>query len=73
MCLAVPLKLIEVEGEDGVVESGGVKMKINLSLVQGAKVGDYVIVHAGFAITLMDEKEAMESLKVLAEYEKAIS
>ncbi len=70
MCLAVPLRLIEVEGEYGIVESGGVKMKVNLSLVEGAKVGDYVIVHAGFAITLMDEKEAMESLKILSEYEK---
>jgi len=72
MCLAVPLKLIEVHDEYGVVESGGIKMKINLSLVEGAKVGDYVIVHAGFAITLMDEKEAMESLKILEEYEKSI-
>lgn len=70
MCLAVPLKLIEVEGEYGIVESGGVKRKINISLVGDAKAGDYVIVHAGFAITVMDEKEALESLRVLQELEE---
>ncbi len=72
MCLGVPLRLVEINGDTGVIESGGVRRKVNLSLVEGARVGDYVIVHAGFAITLMNEKEALESLKILQEYMEKI-
>lgn len=67
MCLGVPLKLIEVDGETGIVEMGGVRRRVNLSLVEGVEAGKYVIVHAGFAITVMDEKEAEETLKLLNE------
>jgi len=68
MCLGIPAKIIEIEqGSHGKIETGGIHRKINLSLIKDARVGDWVIVHAGFAITKMDEKEAMETLKLLKE------
>jgi hydrogenase expression/formation protein HypC len=67
MCLAVPLKLIQVDGEHGVVELGGIRRKVNLAFVEGAQPGDYVVVHTGFAITRMDEAEAAETLRLLNE------
>lgn len=67
MCLAIPLKLVEIDGAHGVVEMEGLKRKVNLSLVEGVKPGDYVIVHVGFAIALMDEKEARATLEMIRE------
>ncbi len=67
MCLAVPLKLMQVDGVHGVVEMGGIRRKVNLSFVQEAQPGDYVVVHTGFAITRMDEAEAAETLRLLNE------
>ena len=67
MCLAVPLELMEKSGDMGVVEMGGVRRKVNISFVEDAKIGDYLIVHAGFAITILDRKEAEETLKILNE------
>ena len=70
MCLAVPLKLIDVEGHYGTVEMGNIRRRVNLSLVEGVTPGDYVIVHAGFAITLLDETEAQKTLDLMNELEK---
>ena len=69
MCLAIPGKLIEIDKqkEYGLVDYGeGTKRKINVSLVD-AKKGDYVLVHAGFAIQIIDEKEARETLNLFRE------
>ncbi|HOC78080.1 MAG TPA: HypC/HybG/HupF family hydrogenase formation chaperone [Methanofastidiosum sp.] len=63
MCLAVPGKVIEIEGSIGIVDFNGVKREVRLDLVD-AKIGDYVIVHTGFAIERMDEKDALESLDI---------
>ncbi len=68
MCLGVPMKLIEIEGTDAIAEISGVKRKVSLQLVENAKIDDYVIVHAGFAIQLLDEEEAMETLSLLREF-----
>ena len=65
MCLAIPMKLIKIAGGLGVVELGGVKREISLQLVEDIKIGDYVIIHAGFAIQKLDEKEAEETLSLL--------
>lgn len=62
MCLAIPGKIVSVKGQQAVVDFDGVQKKINLALVE-ALAGDWVIVHAGFAIEKMDEKEANETLK----------
>ncbi len=67
MCLAVPAKLIEVQDGMGVVDMGGTQRKVSLLLQEDACVGDYVIVHAGFAIHRIDEQEALQSLSLLRE------
>jgi len=64
MCLAVPARIIHMEGSSGIVEIGGVRREASLLLVDDAKVGDYVIIHAGFAIHKIDEPGALESLKL---------
>jgi hydrogenase expression/formation protein HypC len=66
MCLAVPGKIVSVNGELAVVDFGGVQRETNVSLVE-AKVGDYVIVHAGFAIQIVDEEDAKETIKLWEE------
>ena len=67
MCLGIPTKVIEKKGEMGVVEFGGVKKEISLQLLEDIEVGDYVILHAGFAIQKLDEAEAQETLSLLNE------
>jgi len=69
MCLAIPMKLIKVEGDRGIVELSGVKKDVSLSLLDNVKKGDYLIIHAGFAIQKLDEKEAQETLKIWEEIE----
>jgi hydrogenase expression/formation protein HypC len=67
MCLAVPGKILEMKGEDmlrtGIVSFAGVSKEANLAFVPEAKVGDYVLVHAGFAISIVDEAEAAQTLE----------
>ena len=67
MCLAVAGKVISIDGMTGVVEIGGIKRNAGLHLVPDVKVGDYVLLHAGFAIQIIDEKEAIETMKLLDE------
>jgi hydrogenase expression/formation protein HypC len=66
MCLAVPGQVVSVEGTQANVDFGGVLRKVNVSLVD-AQVGEWVVVHAGFAIEKMDEEEARETLKLWGE------
>ena len=54
MCLAVPAKIIEIDGENATVEYGGVRRKAIVSMVPDAGIGDYVLIHAGFAIQKME-------------------
>jgi hydrogenase expression/formation protein HypC len=58
MCLAIPAKIIKIENDTAEVESLGVVKNVNISLTPDAGVGDYVIIHAGFAIQIIDENEA---------------
>lgn len=67
MCLGVPVKIVQVKGNEGVAEFKGVKKKINLELLENVKKGDYVILHAGFAIQKMEPEEALETLKLFEE------
>jgi len=75
MCLAVPAKIESLlEGEKAVVEMDGIRQTISIALVPEAKPGDFVVVHVGFALSLLDEEEARESLALferLSEAEKA--
>lgn len=72
MCLAVPGKIIEIEGKTAIVDFGGVKREVRLDLLPDVAVGDYVIVHTGFAIERLDEKRALEILEAWAEVERAL-
>jgi hydrogenase expression/formation protein HypC len=66
VCLGIPALVLERTGDVGRVDFGGTMRQANLSLVD-AKVGDYVIVHAGFAIQVLDEKDALETLEIFRE------
>ena len=72
MCLAVPSKIIKINENIGTVDVGGVKKEVSLHLIDNPAIGDYVIVHAGFAINKIDENEALEALKVLREIADSI-
>jgi hydrogenase expression/formation protein HypC len=72
MCLAIPLCIVEKNGPDGVAEENGVRRHIRLDFVPSAQVGDYVIVHAGFAIERMGEQQAREDLAALREVADAL-
>ncbi|MFA5085014.1 MAG: HypC/HybG/HupF family hydrogenase formation chaperone [Candidatus Omnitrophota bacterium] len=64
MCLAVPMKIVEINGNEGFVESSGLKRKANFSLLKNPKVGEYVLLHAGFAIERVKAKEAQKTLRM---------
>lgn len=68
MCLAIPVRVVELlEGEMALVDVGGVRKDISLALVDGITVGDYVILHVGFAIQKLDPEEAEKTLALFAE------
>ena len=64
MCLAIPMKIVSVNDNNAVVEAGGILKGIDISLVTPVLAGDYVIVHAGFAIERMNEEEACRTLEL---------
>lgn len=64
MCLAIPAKVVDVKGDKAEVDFGeGVLREVNITLVQ-TRVNDYVLVHAGYAIQVLDEKEALETIRL---------
>lgn len=67
MCLAVPMRLVERQGNTGIAEISGVRKEVRLDLLPEAQVGDYLIVHAGFAIQQLDEQEAEATLSLFRE------
>jgi hydrogenase expression/formation protein HypC len=67
MCLAIPSKITQIENNMAVIDVDGVRRECSLLLVEDAQVGDYVIVHAGFAISKIDEAAALETLALLKE------
>ncbi|MFI5338221.1 MAG: HypC/HybG/HupF family hydrogenase formation chaperone [Candidatus Methylomirabilales bacterium] len=75
MCLAVPGKLLSITGDDplartGKVSFGGILKEVNLTCVPEAKIGDYVIVHAGLAISVLDQEEAARTLEYLQQIQE---
>jgi len=74
MCLAVPGQVLSVAGEElqrsGRVSFGGITKEVNLAYVPEAKVGDYVIVHVGFALSVVDEAEARQTFEYLRQMEE---
>jgi hydrogenase expression/formation protein HypC len=69
MCVAIPAKIVSIEGTSADVEVGGISRSISVQLTPDAQKGDYVLVHAGFAIQLIDQEEARETLKLFEELE----
>ena len=67
MCIAIPTLIKSVDGQNAQVEIGGIERAISIALTPEAKVGDYVIVHTGFALSVLDEAEAQETLRMFAE------
>ena len=67
MCLAVPVRVKSIQGQEAEVEIAGVSRRISIGLTPEVKVGDYVLLHTGYAINVIDEKEAKETLKLLEE------
>jgi len=67
MCLAIPLKLIEIDGKEAVGEAMGLRRSVRVDFIPEPKLGDYVIVHAGFAIERLPEGQAMEDLEAWEE------
>jgi hydrogenase expression/formation protein HypC len=70
MCLAIPGKIVEIVDEENQiakVEVGGVRRNINIGMLDDTRIGDYVLIHVGFAMSKIDEHEARETLRVLQE------
>lgn len=67
MCLAIPMRIAEIDGVMAVTELHGVTRRASIMLVPQAQVGDYILVHAGCAITVLDETEAQETLQLLSQ------
>ena len=67
MCLAVPLKIISIDGKTAVGEASGLTQKLRVAFIPGLKGGEYVVVHAGFAIQRMTEEQARENLDCIQE------
>jgi len=72
MCLAIPLKLVEINGNTAVGEALGMTREIRVDFIPEPKVGDYVIVHAGFAIERLGEEQALEDLEAWKEVRDAL-
>ncbi len=67
MCLAVPVRVVKIDGLKALVEVGGLARQASIMLVPDIQVGDYVLLHAGFAIQKLDEREAEETIRLFAE------
>ena len=72
MCLAIPLQLLEINGNTAIGEAMGMRREIRVDFIENPQVGDYVIVHAGFAIERLPEQQALEDLEAWAEVEDAL-
>lgn len=68
MCLAIPALVVErLQADEAIIDAGGVRKRVSLTLVSEAAAGDYVIVHAGYAISRLDPDEALRTLALFAE------
>jgi hydrogenase expression/formation protein HypC len=68
MCLAIPGKILEITDNSALVDFDGIKQNVIIALIQNPEIGKYVIVHAGYAIEMMDEKEAREAIDQWKEF-----
>jgi hydrogenase expression/formation protein HypC len=74
MCLAIPARVVELPSEDvAIVELGGVRKDVSLALVEDVALGDYLIIHVGFALSKLDPEEAEKTLALFAEMGAAVA
>ena len=71
MCLAIPVLITSIEDKEAEVEIGGITRRISIWLTPEAKVGDYALVHTGYAINILNQEEGEETLRLLREMAKA--
>ena len=71
MCLSIPGKVISIEGDIAKASVGGVIIKAGLHMVDDVKVGDYILIHTGFALQKISDEEAQETLKLIKEMKDA--
>lgn len=71
MCLSIPAKVLSIEGDIARASVGGAIIKAGLQMVDDVQVGDYILIHTGFALQKISEKEAQETLKLIKEMEDA--
>ena len=72
MCLVIPLRLVEVDGMNAMAEAAGIRRKVRVDFIREPKPGDYVIVHAGFAIERLNEQQALANLQAIQEVADAL-
>jgi hydrogenase expression/formation protein HypC len=72
MCLAIPALITSIDGKEADVEIGGISRRISLWLTPEAKVGDYVLVHTGYAINVLDQEDAKETLDILRQIAEGV-
>ena len=72
MCLAIPLKIVEIDGKEALGEALGMRRKIRLDFIRDARIGEYVMVHAGFAIERLEESQALEDIGAWEEMGNAL-
>ena len=70
MCLAIPARIVEIEGDNAIVDAMGNRYKAKTTLLENAKIGDLVLVHAGFAISLVHEEDARKTWNLIEEIDE---
>jgi hydrogenase expression/formation protein HypC len=73
MCLSIPARIVTIDGTTAEVSAGGTIFKAGLHLIENAVVGDYILLHAGFAIQKISEEEAAETLKLFEEIKNSLN
>lgn len=73
MCLAVPVRVLKIDGLEALVELGGLTRQVSIMLVPDTKVGNYILLHAGFAIQKLDEREAEATIRLFAEIAEGVA
>lgn len=73
MCLAVPLRILNIKENEAIAELNGIKRNIRTDLIKNLNIGDYVLVHAGFAIEKLKEEDAIDTIKLIQELDDAMN
>ncbi|MEI8224660.1 MAG: HypC/HybG/HupF family hydrogenase formation chaperone [Bacteroidota bacterium] len=73
MCLSIPARIVSIDGSMAEVSAGGAIFNAGLHMIEDAKVGDYILLHAGFAIQKISEKEAAETIKIFEEMNNSLN